>query len=468
MSTRPESPAAKQPWTVLALVGLAQFMVVLDVTVVNVALPSIGRELDFAAADLQWVVTAYVLVSGGLLLLGGRAADLLGRRQVFLTGLLLFTAASLAAGLAPSAGALVAARASQGLGAALMSPAALSIVTTTYSGRRRVIALGVWGAIASAGAAAGVLFGGILTTLLSWEWVFFVNLPIGLATAPLAVRMVPASAPPRAAERHLDIPGALTVTSGLVLFVYAIEGADSHGWGSLRTLALLGAAAGLLAAFAARERAAARPLVPPAIWKVRSLVAGAGLMLGATGLMVGAFFLNSLYLQHTLGATALETGLAFLPLAVVIGAGAHVGSRLVPRIGARVVATGGLGLVSGGALLLAAAPDRSTYVPDLLPGFLVLGAGAGLAIVSASIAAMAEVSHDRAGLASGLLTTAHEVGAALGVAVLSAVIAGAAGGPSGYEEGFLAAAVGAGVLAVIALALVPSVRSAPAAGAMPH
>jgi EmrB/QacA subfamily drug resistance transporter len=468
MPTQPESRVAEQPWTVLALVGLAQFMVVLDVTVVNVALPSIGRELDFAAADLQWVVTAYVLVTGGLLLLGGRASDLLGRRRLFLTGLLLFTGASLAAGLAPSSGALVAARAAQGLGAALLSPAALSIATTTYSGRRRVVALGVWGAIGSAGAAAGVLFGGILTTLLSWEWVFFVNLPIGLLTAVLAVRFIPASRPARVARRQLDVPGALTVTGGLVLFVYAIQGADSHGWGSLRTLALLGAAAGLLAAFAAIERAGAQPLVPPATWKVRSLVAGAGLMLGATGLMIGAFFLNSLYLQQTLDASPLETGLAFLPLALVIGAGAHAGSHLVPRVGARTVATGGLGLVSGGALLLAAAPDHATYVPDLLPGFLVLGAGAGLVIVSASIAAMADVDDDGAGLASGLLTTAHEIGAALGVAVLSAVVAGAAGGPSGYEEGFLAAAVAAGALAVLALAFVPSVRPAPGARAMPH
>src|SRR5215218_1537307 len=241
---------ARQPWRILLLLSVAQFMVILDVTVVNVALPSIGADLGFAAGDLQWVVTAYVLFTGGFLLLGGRMADLLGRRPVFLTGLLLFTVASLASGLAPTPAALIVSRAAQGLGAAMLSPAALSIVTTTYTGAQRTVALSAWGAIGAGGAAAGVLFGGMLTTWLSWEWVFFINAPVGLATAALALRFVPSSRAGAGSLGELDLPGALTVVAGLVLLVYAIEGTATHGWGSVRTLILLALSGGLLAAFA--------------------------------------------------------------------------------------------------------------------------------------------------------------------------------------------------------------------------
>lgn len=456
------SRAPDQPWSVLILLAIAQFMVVLDITVVNVALPSIGTALEFSPADLQWVVTAYVLFTGGLLLLGGRAADLFGRRRMFLVGLTIFTGASLASGLASSPGMLIAGRAAQGLGAALLTPSALSIITTTYVGSQRTAALAAWGAIGSAGAAAGVVLGGLLTTWLGWEWAFFINVPVGVATGLLALRLVASEPVAAGGLRQLDLPGALSGVAGLVLLVFAIEGAAEHGWGSARTLTLLAIAAGLLRAFVAIERRVPRPLLPPAMWKVRSLTSGVGLMLGATGLLIGAFFLNTIYLQHDLGASALETGLAFLPLTLVIGLGAHVASRLLPSVGTRALAVAGLGLVAGGALLLAAAPDNASYAANILPGFTIMGLGIGLVFPVASIATMSDVPAERAGLASGLLTTGHEIGAAIGVAAFSAIATATGGGyatfAAGYEDGFLVAAVAAVALAVTAFAALPSVR----------
>jgi EmrB/QacA subfamily drug resistance transporter len=459
----------RQPWSILLLLAVAQFMVILDITVVNVALPSIGADLGFAPGDLQWVVSAYVLFTGGLLLLGGRAADMLGRRAVFLTGLVIFTGASLASGLAASPGSLVGARAAQGLGAALLSPAALSIVTTTYVGAQRTTALSAWGAIAAAGGAAGVLFGGMLTTWLSWQWVFFINVPVGIATALLTWHLVPPVAG-SGGLRRLDVLGALTLVSGLVLLVYGIEETGTHGWGSARTLALFAGAATLLAGFLATERSARQPLVPPATWRVKTLASATALMLGATGSFIGIIFLGSLYMQGTLGMSALETGLAFLPLTVVIGAAAHVAPQLLSRLGARTVATAGLLLMAGAATLLAAAPDQASYLPDLLPGFLIAGVGTGLVFVTIQVTGMSEVQHETAGLASGLITTAHEIGAALGVAVLSAVAVGtgsgaaaALGSASGYEDGLTVAALGMLALAALAAAAVPAVRPASAA-----
>jgi EmrB/QacA subfamily drug resistance transporter len=464
-------PHPQRSWAALALLVVAQFMVVLDITIVNVALPSIGEALGFAAADLPWVVTAYVLCSGGLLLIGGRAADVLGRRRTFLAGLLLFTTASLACGLAPSAGALVAARAVQGTGAALLTPAALSLLTTTYHGAQRATALSLWGAVASAGVAVGVVLGGMLTTWLSWEWIFLVNVPVGLSAAALAPRVLPpGDGIERPAERALDLPGGLTVVAGLATLVYALSGAAEHGWGSARTLGLLGAAAVLLGAFAAIERAVARPLLPPALWRSGTLRTGAAMMLGVTGILAGAFFLNSLYLQHVLGWSALETGLGFLPLVVAIALGVHGTSHLVARVGGRVLVAGGLVLVSAGALLLALAPDDARYASDLLPGFLVLGVGVGLTFPAVSITALSDVDHERAGLASGLMSTAHEVGAALGVAALSAIAAGSGLGASaaGYGDACLAAAVVAGLLAAGAALALPVVRPAPGAAVGMH
>jgi EmrB/QacA subfamily drug resistance transporter len=461
------SRAERKPWTILILLSVAQFMVILDITVVNVALPSIRTALGFAPEDLQWVVTAYVLMTGGLLLLGGRLADLLGRRAVFLTGLLLFTGASLASGLASTPAALIASRAAQGLGAALLSPAALSIVTTSYAGAQRTAALSAWGAIGAGGAAAGVLLGGMLTSWLSWEWVFFINVPIGLVTAALAFHLVPSTRSRAGSLRQLDLPGALTIVSGLVLLVYAIEGAATHGWGSARTLLLLALSLGLLVAFAAIERRTPRALIPAATWQLRSLVSSATVMVGTTGILVGTFFLNSLFLQNVLGASALETGLGFLPLVVVIGVAAHVGPHLLTRVGARVVVVGGLALIASGELLLSGASADAAYAADLLPGFMLLGFGVGLAFVAVSVTAMSEIDGERAGLASGLMTTAHELGGAFGVSIFSAVALGAgatagAGFAHGYGQGGLAGALIAAVLALVAVVAVPAARPASA------
>jgi EmrB/QacA subfamily drug resistance transporter len=470
---RYQSPpaAAHQPWSILFLLGAAQLMLILDITVVNVALPSIGAALGFAATDLQWVVTIYVLFTGGLLLLGGRLADRFDRRLVFLTGLSVFTAASLASGLAPSPGALVAARAIQGLGAALLTPAALSIVTTTYTGSQLTKALSAWGAIGSAGAAAGVLFGGVLTSGLSWEWVFLVNVPVGVAAIALTPRLIP---PGRPGEGTLDIPGAVTVVAGLMVLVYALDGTSEHGWGSARTLLLLALAAILLAIFALVERASRQPLLPPATWRHRSLVSSGAVVLGVTGILVGVFFLNSLYLQHVLDASALETGLGFLPLALSIGAAAHFASRLLPRAGTRILIVAGLVLVTAGALLLAAAPDEASYALHVLPGFLVLGVGMGLVFPGVTVTALSQVPAEEAGLASGFIATSHEIGAALGVAVLAAIAATAgdittlAGITAGYEDGFIAAAGIAAALGAIALWRVPSIRPPEGAAAAAH
>jgi EmrB/QacA subfamily drug resistance transporter len=452
----PEAP--RRPWTVLVLVAVAQFMVILDVTVVNVALPSIGAGLGFSAGDLPWVISAYVLLTGGLMLLGGRLADLAGRRTVFASGVAVFAAASLASGLAWSPGALIAARALQGAGAALLLPSALSIVTTTYDGAQRAVALGLWGAMGSAGAAAGVLLGGVLTTLLGWRWIFLVNVPVGAVVLVAARRFVPLG--PRHDRGPVDVLGAVTLVTGLGALVSAIQGTATHGWSSTRTWVLLAAAGALLAAFSQVERRAPRPLVAPSTWRVRSLAAGATVMLGATGLLVGAFFLNTLQLQDAMGASALEAGLAFLPLAVVILVGAHVASHLASRAGTRPFLVGGLVLVAAGALLLTAAPASASYLTDLLPGFVVLGLGIGLTFVSVSIAAMADVPHERAGVASGLMTTSHELGAALGVAVMAAV--------AGYGDGFRVTAAIAAGLAVLAAVAVPSVRPPSGATAPMH
>jgi EmrB/QacA subfamily drug resistance transporter len=461
----PGAPAGgRRPWTLMVVLSVAQFMVILDATVVNVALPSIARSLGLAAGELQWVVTAYVLASGGLVLIGGRAADLAGGRRIFLAGLAVFTAASLASGLAPAAGALIAARAGQGLGAALLTPAALSVITTSYAGPQRATALGIWGALGGAGAAVGVLAGGVLTTWLGWRSVFLVNVPVGAAAGLAGLRLLPRRepGPGRGSGRELDLPGAALAVAGLVMLAYALAGAPAHAWGSVRTLGLLALAVVLLAAFAAVERSAPRPLVPARLWRTRSLVAGVLVMLGATGVLVATFFLNSLYLQEVQGASALRTGLAFLPVALVIGAGAHLAARLLPRTGSRTLIVIGLAVMGAGALLLTGVSARSGYLTGFLPGLLVTGAGTGLVFPATAITAMSEITAERAGLASGLMTAAHEIGAALGVAVFSAVAVTAGGGiAAGYRPGFFLAAAVAGGLAVVAALLVPAVRPAP-------
>jgi EmrB/QacA subfamily drug resistance transporter len=454
----------RRPWLLMVVLSVAQFMVILDATVVNVALPSIARSLSFPTGGLQWVVTAYVLASGGLVLLGGRAADVAGRRRTFLVGLALFTAGSLASGIAPGAGALIAARAGQGLGAALLTPAALSIITTSYMGAQRASALGVWGAIGGAGAAAGVLAGGILTTWVGWRSVFLVNVPVGVVAGLLSLHLVPRHRPQRRVVRELDLPGAALAVAGLVTVAYALAGAPAHGWGSARTLLPLALALALLAGFTAVERSARRPLVPAQLWRGRSLVGGVLVMFGATGILVGTFFLNSLYLQDVQHASPLRVGLEFLPLALVIGAGAHLASRLLPRTGSRVLIVAGLVLMGAGALLLTGVSARSGYLTGFLPGLLVVGMGTGLVFPATAVTAMSTIAEDQAGLASGLITTAHEIGAALGVAVFSAVAVAPGGGiAAGYRHGFMVAAAVAAVLAVVAAVAVPAGR--PGAGA---
>jgi EmrB/QacA subfamily drug resistance transporter len=447
----------RKPWTTLVLVGLAQFMVILDITVVNVALPSIQEDLEFSEGDLQWVITAYVLLTGGLLMLGGRTADLFGRRRVFLAGLTIFTLASLASGLAPTAGALIAARAAQGLGAAMLTPGGLSIVSTTYAGSQRTAALAAWSAIGSAGAGAGLVLGGVLTTAFGWEWVFLINVPVGFATAIGVLRVVPAAAP-TAAGKRLDVLGALTAVAGLLLVVYAVEGANEHGWGSARTLLLLIAGAALLTTFIAMEQRVREPILPPTTWNNRSLVSGVGLILVVTALLVAVFFLNTLYLQDILGWSALETGLAFLPLVVAIGLATNTASRLIPRTGSRNLAAVGLALVAGGAILFVLAPDDASYATDVLPGFVVLGFGVGLVFPAASIASLSEVGEEAAGLASGLITTGHELGAAFGAAAISAVATAASTFVAGYADGFAVVAAVAGLVAIITLVATPTVR----------
>ena len=463
----PHGAAAERSWALLVLLAVAQFMVVLDVTVVNVALPSIADALALGEGRLSWVITAYVLFTGGLMLLGGRLADLADRRTVFLSGLGLFTAASLASGLAWSGGALIVARALQGAGAALLLPAALSIVTTAYSGRRRAVALGVWSALGSAGAAAGVLLGGILVSALDWRWIFFVNVPVGIALAVLTPRLLAAS-PARAdaGPARPDLLGAGTLMTGLVSLVLAIEGTGEHGWTSTRTLVLGAAAAALLAAFAQVERSARRPLVPPATWRRRSLVSGATMMVAATGVLIGAFFLGSLHLQRTLGFSALETGLSFLPLALVILAGAHLSSHLLPKLGTRAPMTAGMALAGLGMLWLSrgwAGAASAGYAADLLPGFLAVGFGAGMAFVAVSVVTMDRIAHEEAGLASGLLSTAHELGAAIGVAVLAAVALS-----GGIGDAFAVSAGIAGAGALAALLAVPSAKPEPGTRVAAH
>lgn len=452
----------------LALLVVAQFMVVLDIAIVNVALPSIGRSLAFGAGDLAWVVTAYVLASGGLLLVGGRLADVVGRRTTFLMGLVGFSAASLACGLAPSAGLLVGARAVQGASAALMTPSALAILTTTYQGEQRARALGIWGAVASAGIGVGAVAGGMLTSWLTWEWVFWVNVPVGLAAAALTPRVVPAIGSDRpGALRDLDLPGAVTSVAGLVALVYAISGAADHGWTAARTLGIGAAGLALLAVFATIERRAPRPLLAPAVWRIPALAPGAVAMLGATGLIAGTFFLMSVELQTALGWSAIDTGLGLLPLVAAIAAGVHLTSHAIGRAGSRTLITAGLTVAAVGAALCAMAPAGAadaSYVVDLLPGMVALGVGFGMTLPAVQIAAMSGIGHEGAGAASGLLSTAHEVGAALGVAILSS----AAGTAFAFSDAMVVAAAIAGGLAALALVAAPVVRPAPGTRVAAH
>jgi EmrB/QacA subfamily drug resistance transporter len=411
----------RRRWIALILLCAAQFVVVLDASIVNVALPSIGRALHFSEQNLQWVVNAYVLVFGGFLLLGGRMADLLGRRRVFMFGLVLFGLASLAGGLASSEGMLIAARAVQGLGAAILSPAALSIVTTTFAeGSERNRALGIWGAVAGSGGAAGVLLGGVLTDSLGWEWVFFVNTPIAIAAAMIAPRLIDES---RSEARHrtFDAAGAVTVTAGLSLLVYTMIDATNVGWGSTRTIVLLIVSVALLVAFVVIELRSRAPLVPFRIFRLPNIPGAnvSGLLIGAS--LFSMFFFVSLYMQQVLAYSPLKSGFSYLPLALTIIVSAGVASQLVSRFGFKPILVMGMGLVALGLLLFARVPVHGTFAADVLPASLVAAAGLGFSFVPVTIAAVSGVRNDDAGLASGLINTSQQIGGALGLAVLSTI-----------------------------------------------
>ena len=421
--TAVDTPRAK--YLALALLAMTQFVVVLDAAIVNVALPSIGRALDFSQDNLAWVVNAYTLTFGGFLLLGGRLADLLGRRKLFMIGLVVFSIASLLGGLAQSDTWLIAARALQGLGAALVSPAALSIVTNTFAeGAERNRALGVWGAVAGSGGAAGVLLGGVLTEYLGWEWVLFVNVPIGVAAALLAPRLL-AESHDEEAERSFDIGGAVSVTAGLSLLVYTLVDANNAGWGSTKTIVLGALSLVLLAAFVVIERRHRQPLVPFSIFRMRT-IRGANIVALLIGMsLFSMFFFISLYMQQVLGYSALKTGVAYLPLALVIIFSAGAASALVTRIGFKTTLVIGMLFITAGLLYFSqVSAHGGTYVGDVLFPSLLAAVGLGFAFVPVTIAAVTGIRPDQAGLASGLVNTAQQVGGALGLAILVAVANG--------------------------------------------
>ena len=407
------------PWLVLVLVCLAQFMVILDATIVNVALPSIQADLGLSESNLQWIVNAYALLFGGFLLLGGRAGDLIGRKRVFLAGLVVFTCASLACGLATGETMLIVSRGVQGLGAALVSPAALSIVTTTFrEGPERTKALGVWAAIAVGGGAVGLVLGGFLVETFSWPWIFFVNIPVGIAAFLFSLRFVPESKDEHA-HRSFDLAGATTVTAGLIALVYGIVRSAESGWGSAEVLGILALSAVLLVAFVLIERRSAEPLVRLSIFSVRTVRgANVAMLIVAAGLFA-MFFFNTLYLQRVLGFSPLEAGFAFVPFTLGVIVGAAVSQKLVPALGAREVPLIGLGLAVLGMLLFLRLTPDSSYVTDLLPGILLTAVGMGLVFVPITLIATSGVPADDAGLASGLFNTSQQIGGALGLALLS-------------------------------------------------
>src|SRR5690242_6599879 len=389
--------ADRRRWIALAVIVTAQFMVVLDVAIVNVALPTIKTDLHFSQESLQWVVTAYSILFGGVLLLGGRMADLIGRRRLFIAGLAVFTASSLLDGLAWSEGSLIAFRAVQGLGAALVSPAALSILMTTFAeGRERNLALGIWGAVSGSGGAAGVLLGGALTSAFSWSWVFFINVPVGVAVLALSPRLLSESRV-ETARRNFDLPGAASITAGLMILVYAMTQAVQHGWGTAETIGLLAASAALVVAFVGIELRSDAPLLPMRLFRLRTLTGSnvAGLLLGAA--TFSQFFLLTLYMQQVLGYSAMETGVAYITLTLAVIVVANVAQVVALKIGLRIPLVGGLLLSAGGLVLYAQLPVDGHYFWDLFPAFLMSGLGMAFAFIPMTIGALAGVRHADAG-----------------------------------------------------------------------
>jgi EmrB/QacA subfamily drug resistance transporter len=464
----------RSKWLALALLAAAQFVVVLDASIVNVALPSIGRALNFSQDNLSWVVNAYTLFFGGFLLLGGRLADRLGRRRMFIAGMVLFALASLAGGLAQSELWLIIARSVQGLGAALVSPAALSIVTTTFTeGAERNRALGVWGAVAGSGGAAGVLLGGVLTKFAGWEWVLFVNVPIGFAAAALAPRLLGESRDHRA--KRFDVAGAVTVTAGLALLVYSLVDANQAGWGSARTIGLGAVAVALLAAFVVIERRSSEPLVPFSIFRLQTLRGSniVALLIGMS--LFSMFFFISLYMQQILGYDALKAGFAYLPLAVGIIVSAGIASQAVTRIGFKPTLITGMLLITGALLWFSQVSPGGSYLGDVLFPSLIVAVGLGFAFVAVTIGAVAGTTDEDAGLASGLINTSQQVGGALGLAILAAVANASTDNATGvshlvalndgFRDAFLVGAFFAAAGAILGAVLIDSRDSRAAAEA---
>jgi len=461
-------------WSALALIVTAQFMVILDVAIVNVALPSIKSDLNFSQTNLQWVISAYAIMFGGALLLGGRLADLLGRRRLFIAGLALFAASSLLCGLAWSEGSLIAFRAVQGLGGALLAPAALSLLMTRFAeGRERNLALGIYGAASGSGAAAGVLLGGVLTSYLSWSWIFFINVPVGVAAIALTPLLLQES---RAdlAHRHFDFPGAASITAGLMLFVYAMTRATSDGWGAGSTLALLAGAAGLVLSFVAIELRSPSPLLPLRIFRSRTLSAANAAMAIVGAVAFSEFFVLTLYLQDVLHYSAVMSGAAFAGFALAVVVLSNVAQVVVGRLGVRPTLATGLLLSAVSVAWLTRLPVEGHYFWDLFPAFVLGGAGMGLSFVPVTIASLTGVERSDAGVASGLINTSRQIGGAIGIAAVSAI---AASSTSHYARAHSAVSSGialdhgfqtalytlTGLLLVGVLIAVTLVRSAPAA-----
>jgi EmrB/QacA subfamily drug resistance transporter len=432
-ATKPE-----RRWSALALIVTAQFMVILDVAIVNVALPSIKLDLNFSQANLQWVISAYAIMFGGVLLLGGRLADLLGRRRLFVAGLALFAVSSLLCGLAWSEGSLIAFRSVQGLGGALLAPAALSLLMMTFAeGRERNLALGIYGAASGSGAAAGVLLGGVLTSYLSWSWIFFINVPVGVAAivlAPILLRESRADLE----HRHFDVAGATAVTAGLMVLVYALTRATSDGWSSGTTVGLLAGSAALLLAFIVIELRSRSPLLPLRIFRLRTLSAA-----NATIAIIGAvafseFFVLTQYLQDVLHYSAVESGVAFAAFALTVVVASNVAQAVVGRLGVRTTLAGGLAMSAVSVALLTRLPVHGSYFWDLFPAFVLGGAGMGFSFVPVTIAGLSGVERADSGVASGLINTSRQIGGAIGIAVVSTIAATSAANYAGSHAGITA------------------------------
>ena len=458
-----EAAGVKPHHWLLPVLLIAQLMVILDITAVNIALPHIATDLQLSGSSISWTITSYSVIFGSLLLFGGRAADLLGRRRMFLTGLWVFTASSFASAMAGSAGALFAARAGQGLGAAMLSPAALSIVMAAFQGSHRAKALAAWGAIGGAGAAIGVVVGGVLTEFADWRMIFYVNLPVAAVLLVASLKVVPADTQkPR--WRGLDLPGAALATTSLAAIVYGITQADSAGWTSIQThICGLGGLAGLVA-FAVYELHIDAPLLRVERIADRAVGGGLLLMLAAAGSIFGLFLLCSLYLQGVLGMGPLATGFSFIPLAVAAGIGAHLAGHLIARHGVRGPLAGAFLVGAAGMFLLSRVPASGSYLSDVLPGMLVAGIGLGVAVVTVSVAILTGSRAEEAGMLSGLNSTGHEIGGTLGIAIFSTIAAGASGailGPhaaSGIGHAFLVAALVATLGSLVAIAVLPRAK----------